>query len=105
MKIQRRGSIFIPSGDTMEIGDTLNLGSGIKVGRGVSLKGPCLIHGNSKIGENSIIGPHASLDNGTEVGDDCNIQNAVVFGLSKIPNHSNVNGIVMYESESFKMEE
>ena len=104
-KVQHRGSIFIPSGDIMEIGDTLDLGSGIKVGRGVSLNGPCLIQGNSKIGENSIIGPHASLDKGTEVGDYCEIQNAVIFGLSKIPTRSKVSGIVMYESESFKMEE
>ena len=104
-KVQHRGSIFIPSGDIMEIGDTLDLGSGIKVGRGVSLNGPCLIQGNSKIGENSIIGPHASLDKGTEVGDNCEIQNAVILGLSKIPNRSKVSGIVMYESESFKMEE
>lgn len=103
-KVQHRGSIFIPSGDTMEIGDTLDLGSGIRVGRGVSLNGPCLIQENSKIGENSIIGPHASLGKGTEVGDDCEIQNAVIFGLSKIPNRSKVSGIVMYESESFKME-
>jgi len=99
------GSIFIPSGDTMEIGDTLDLGSGIRVGRGVSLNGPCLIQGNSKIGENSSIGPNVSLDKGTEVGDDCEIQNAVIFGLSEIPNRSKVSGIVMYESESFKMEE
>lgn len=102
--IQHRGSIFIPKGDIMEIGDTLDLGSGIKVGRGVSLNGPCLIQGNSKIGENSIIGPHASLDKGTEVGDYCEIQNAVVFGLSNIPDRSKVSGIVMYESECFRME-
>jgi len=104
-KVQHHGSIFIPSGDIMEIGDTLDLGSGIKVGHGVSLNGPCLIQGNSKIGENSIIGPHASLGKGTEVGDYCEIQNAVIFGLSKIPNRSKVSGIVMYESESFKLEE
>ena len=105
MKIQHSGSIFIPSGDTMEIGDTLDLGSGIEVSRGVHLKGPCLIHGNSKIGENSIIGPHASLASGTEVGNHCEIQNAVVFGLSKIPNRSRVSSTVIYESESFRMEE
>jgi len=104
-KVQHLGSIFIPSGDIMEIGDTLDLGSGIKVGRGVSLNGPCLIQGNSTIGENSIIGPHASLDKGTEVGDYCEIQNAVIFGLSKIPNRSKVSGIVIYESENYKMEE
>ncbi len=104
-KIQHRGSIFIPSGDTMEIGDTLDLGSGIKVGRGVSLNGPCLIQGNSKIGENCSIGPNASLDKGTEVGDYCEIQNAIIFGLSRIPDRSKVSGIVMYESERFKMEE
>jgi len=105
MKIQHRGSIFFPSGDTMEIGDTLDLGSGIEVSRGVHLKGPCLIFGNSKIGENSIIGPHASLDRGTEVGNNCEIQNAVVFGSSKIPNRSRVSDMVMYGSESFRMEE
>ncbi|MHA1615679.1 MAG: hypothetical protein ACTSYJ_12605, partial [Candidatus Thorarchaeota archaeon] len=104
-KVQHSGSIFIPSGDTMEIGDTLDLESGIKVARGVCLNGPCLIQENSKIGENSIIGPHASLGKGTEVGDYCEIQNTVIFGLSKIPNRSKVSGIVMYESESFKMEE
>ena len=104
-EVKHSGSIFVPSGDIMEIGDTLDLGSGITVGRGVSLNGPCLIQGNSKIGENSIIGPHASLGKGTEVGDHCEIQNAVLFGLSKIPDRSKVSGIVMYESESFKMEE
>ena len=103
--VQHRGAIFVPSGDTMEIGDSLKLESGIEVGKGVSLKGPCLINGKSKIGDNCTIGPFTSLSIGTQVGDNCEIQNAVIFGFSKIPNHSTISDIIMNDSESFTVEE
>lgn len=101
---QSPGSILIPNGDTMDIGDTIVLDSGIEIGEGVSLTGPCLIRENSKIGKNSHIGPNVSLDLGTEVGSDCEIQNAVIYGQSKIPSRSKVHGIIMYESTQFTME-
>jgi NDP-sugar pyrophosphorylase family protein len=104
-KIQHHGAIFVPAGDTMEIGDMLSMESGIKLGKGVSLNGPCLIRGYAEIGENSIIGPYVSLDTGAKVGDHCEIQNAVIIAPSKICNNSRVNDTVMYESESFRMEE
>jgi NDP-sugar pyrophosphorylase family protein len=102
---QYPGSILIPKGDTMDIGDTIILDSGIELGQGVRLIGPCIIRENSKIGKNCHIGPNVSLDLGTEVGSDCEIQNAVIYGRSKISPRSKVHEIIMYESTQFRMEE
>ncbi|MHA1636205.1 MAG: sugar phosphate nucleotidyltransferase [Candidatus Thorarchaeota archaeon] len=103
--VEYHKSIFVPSGDTMEIGDTLHLDSGIEVGKGVCLKGPCLIQKDSTIGQNCIIGPYTVLGAKTHVGNQCEIQNTVIFRQSKIPNHSKLNNIIMSESEIFRMEE
>ena len=98
-------SIFIPSGDVVSIGDELSLSSDIKVGNGVTLKGPCLIQRGSMIGANCVIGPYTSLGISTRIGDNCEIQNAVISGQSRIPNHSKVNDILVNQSEIFRMEE
>ena len=103
--VEYHESIFVPSGDTMEIGDMLHLGSGIEVGKGVCLKGPCLIQKDTTIGQNCTIGPFTSLSTGTQVGNHCEIQHTVIFRQSKIPNHSKLNNIIMSESEIFRMEE
>ncbi|TFH07382.1 MAG: NDP-sugar synthase [Candidatus Thorarchaeota archaeon] len=99
------GSVFIPSGDTMDIGDALSLGSGINIGSGVTLKGPCLIERESSIGANCIIGPFTSLGIRTQIGIQCEIQNVVIFGESKISNHTKLSDILMNESEIFRTEE
>ncbi|MGY5880746.1 MAG: NDP-sugar synthase [Candidatus Thorarchaeota archaeon] len=103
--VQYHGSIFIPSGDTMDIGDTLNLGSGITIGDGVTLNGPCLIERESTIGANCIIGPYTSLGMRTQIGTQCEIRNAIISGQSMIPNHSKLSDILMSESKIFRMEE
>jgi bifunctional UDP-N-acetylglucosamine pyrophosphorylase/glucosamine-1-phosphate N-acetyltransferase len=103
--VKHQKTIFIPSGDTMEIGDTLHLESGIEVGKGVHLKGPCFIQRDTKIGSDSIIGPNASLGVGTSVGNQCEIENAVIFRQSNIPNHSKLHTIVMSASRIHRMEE
>ncbi|MGY5872854.1 MAG: NDP-sugar synthase [Candidatus Thorarchaeota archaeon] len=103
--IDHHESIFISAGDTMEIGDTITLGTGIKIDSGVSLKGPCLIRRNSKIGENSVIGPHASLDRDTVVGNNSEIQNAIIFGRSKVPTGTKVSDIIIYDSKSYRVED
>jgi len=103
--VQHHGSIFIPSGDTMDIGDTLSPGSGITIGNGVTLKGPSLIERESTIGDNCIIGPYTSLGTGTRIGIQCEIQNAVISGQSRIPDHTKLSDILMNESETFRMEE
>jgi len=102
---QYHGSIFIPSGDIMDIGDTLSLESGITIGDGVTLKGPCLIESESTIGANSVIGPYTSLGIGTQIGDQCEIQNAVISGQSRISNHTKLSDILMNGPEIFRMEE
>jgi NDP-sugar pyrophosphorylase family protein len=102
---QNRRSIFIPSGDTMDIGDTLDLESGIRIGDGVTLNGPCLIKRETTIGANSIIGPYTSLGVETKIGDQCEVQNAVVFGQSRIPRHTKLSDILMNESTIFRMED
>jgi len=103
--VQYYGSIFIPSGDTMNIGDTLNLESGIRIGDGVTLKGPSLIGRKSTIGNNCMIGPYTSVGAGTQVGSQCDIQNAVISGQSRIPDHTKLSNILMNDSEAFGMEE
>lgn len=103
--VQYHGSIFIPSGDTMDIGNTLSLGSSIAIGDGVTLKGPSLIGRASTIGDNCIIGPYTSLGIGTQIGVQCEIKNAVISGQSRIPDHTKLSDILMNESETFRMEE
>ena len=98
-------SIFIPSGDTMDIGDMLSLGSGITIGSGVTLNGPCLIERESVIGANCILGPYTSLGRRTQIGVQCEIQNAIISGQSMIPDYTKLSDILMNESEIFRMEE
>jgi len=103
--VEYQESIFVPSGDTMEIGDSLHLGFGIEVGKGAHLKGPCLIQRESTIGTDCVIGPYVSLGAGTHVGNQCEIHNAVIFEQSKIPDNNKLSTIIMSASEIFKMEE
>ncbi|TFG96163.1 NDP-sugar synthase [Candidatus Thorarchaeota archaeon] len=103
--VHSSGTIFIPSGDTMDFGNLLHLGSGIEVGAGVSLKGPSLLLRDSKIGANCTIGPYTSVGIGTQIGDRCEIQNAVISGQSRITDNTKLNDILMNESKIFSMEE
>ena len=99
---QESESIFIPSGDTMEIGDSLSLDSGIFLDKGVLLKGPCLILKKSKIDENAIIGPYASLDEMTQVGPNSHIYETSIFGNSVIPPNSKISKALVYNSKIYQ---
>ena len=91
-------SIFIPSGDAMEVGDSVSISSGISLGSGVSLKGPCLIQRNSQIGENCTIGPNASIGESTIIQPNSIMYDVSVFGNSIILANSKINNAVIYQS-------
>lgn len=100
--IQDSTSIFVPSGDTMEIGDDLSLSSDIILGSGVLLKGPCLIRKNSKIDDNCSIGPYVSISEMTHIGSNCQISDTSIFGSSVITPNSKINNVVVYQSKIYR---
>ncbi|MGY5860188.1 MAG: NDP-sugar synthase [Candidatus Thorarchaeota archaeon] len=96
--IRESDSVFIHTGDTMEIGDNLELASGTSFGKGVQLKGPCLIQKNCMIGDNCIIGPDVSLGENTKIGEHTLIENSIIFGSSPMRLGYPVRNKIIYDN-------
>ncbi len=96
--LRESDSVFVYTGDTMEIGDNLELASGISFGKGVQLKGPCLIQKKCIIEDNCIIGPNASLAENTKIREGTFIEDSVIFGSSTIPAGFKIRNMVVYDS-------
>lgn len=91
-------SVFVPSGDSVEIGDSLTLKSNITLGKGAFLQGPILIASDCKIGKNCKLGPHVTVNSNTTISENCEITDAVIFGESKISSQSNVHRSIIHNS-------
>ena len=97
-------SVFIPSGDSVEVGDSFTLKSNITMGKGTSLQGPVLIASNCEIGEDCKIGPNVTLDSNTALSKGCEVTDTVIFGDSKLSNQSRVHMGVIYNSKRYNAE-
>jgi NDP-sugar pyrophosphorylase family protein len=97
-------SIFIPSGDRIEVGDVLTLKSNIVFGKGTSLQGPVLIGSNSQIGEDCKLGPNVTIDSKTTLSTGCEVRDAVIFGNSNLSPHDRVHRSVIYNSKRYDAE-
>ncbi len=97
-------SVFIPSGDIIEVGDSLVLRSNITLDKGTSLHGPVLITSSSAIGKNCRIGPNVTVASNSTLGDGCEVTDAVIFGESKVSSQSHVHRSVIFRSVGYNME-
>lgn len=97
-------SVFVPSGDSVEVGDSLTLKSNITLSKGTSLQGPVLIASDCTIGENCRLGPNVTIDSNTTLSEGCEITDAVIFGESKISSQSRVHRSIIYSSARYNAE-
>jgi NDP-sugar pyrophosphorylase family protein len=97
-------SVFIPSGDSIEVGDSLVLRSNITLDKGTCLHGPVLITSNSTIGRDCKIGPNVTVASNSTLGDGCEVTDAVIFGESKVSSQSRVHRSVIFRSVGYSLE-
>jgi glucose-1-phosphate thymidylyltransferase len=97
-------SVFIPSGDSIEVGDSLVLRSNITLDKGTSLHGPVLITSNNTIGKDCKLGPNVTVTSNSTLGDGCEVTDAVIFGESKVSSQSRVHRSVIFRSVGYNME-
>ncbi len=90
-------TIFVPSGDTIEISDRMNLAADIVVHPGVSLVGPLVISRESRIASNAIVGPYVSVGTGSSIGEECTISNSILFDSVVAPANRTLDGVVVHE--------
>ena len=97
-------SVFIPSGDSVEVGDSLTLKSNITLSKGTSLQGPVLIASDCTIGEDCKLGPNVTIDSKTTLAEGCEITDVVIFGESKVSSQSRVHKSIIYNSIRYSTE-
>jgi glucose-1-phosphate thymidylyltransferase len=97
-------SVFIPSGDSIEVGDRLVLRSNITLDKGTSLHGPVLITSNNTIGKDCKLGPNVTVASNSALGDGCEVTDAVIFGESKVSPQSRLHRSVIFRSVGYNME-
>ena len=101
---QETESVFIHSGDSIEVGDSFTLKSNITLGNGTSLQGPVLIASGCTIGEDCKIGPNVTIDSNTTLSKGCEVTDTVIFGESKLSTQSRVHMSVIYDSKRYTTE-
>jgi NDP-sugar pyrophosphorylase family protein len=97
-------SVFIPSGDSIEVGDILQLRSNITLGKGTTLQGPVIITSSCEIGENCKIGPNVTIASNTTLSNGCEVTDALIFGNSKVSSQSRVHRHIIYRSIKYDLE-
>lgn len=97
-------SIFVPSGDSVEVGDILTLKSNIVFGKGTSLEGPVLIASDCLIGDDCKLGPNVTIDSETTLSKGCEVRDAVIFGKSNLSTQDRVYRSVIYNSKRYDAE-
>jgi NDP-sugar pyrophosphorylase family protein len=91
-------SVFVPSGEDIEVSDRLLLKSNITLGSGTSLQGPVLLSPNCEIGDYCRVGPNVTVSSNTTLSTGCEISDAVIFGISKVSSQSRAHKTVIYDS-------
>ncbi|MHA2396114.1 MAG: NTP transferase domain-containing protein [Candidatus Thorarchaeota archaeon] len=97
-------SVFIPSGDSIEVGDSLTLSSNITLGKGTSLRGPVFVASNCNIGEDCKLGPNVTIASNTTLSEGCRVTDAVIFGESNVSSQSRVHRRVIFRSIGYNAE-
>ena len=96
------GSVFIPTGDTMDIGETIILPSGIVLESGVQIIGPSFIAPGCKVGSHCVIGPVVSLEMNAMVGSNSNVRESLLLGGSQVRTGTNLTGSVVHGIDVFQ---
>ncbi|MFX0044703.1 MAG: NTP transferase domain-containing protein [Candidatus Hermodarchaeota archaeon] len=89
--------IFVQAGRTFYADDSRESLPQDLVGHGTRIVGPVLISPDSVVGSRCIVGPNASLSEGTRAEDDCQIENAVLFGHALVPKKARVRSAIVYD--------
>ncbi|UCH04907.1 MAG: NDP-sugar synthase [Candidatus Thorarchaeota archaeon] len=89
--------LFVQAGRTFYADDIREPALQDLVGHGTRVVGPVLISPDSVVGPRCIVGPNASLSEGTKVEDDCQIENAVLFGRALVPKKARVQSAILYD--------
>jgi NDP-sugar pyrophosphorylase family protein len=97
MKASPEVGLFVEAGHTLRADDIRESVSQALLGHGTSIVGPVLICPHSVVGSNCIVGPNASLSEGTKVEDDCQIENAVLFGSALVPRKARIQSAIVYD--------
>ncbi len=97
-------SVFIPTGDSIEVGDSFTLKSNITLGKGTSLQGPVLIASDCTVGEDCKVGPNVTIGSNTVLSKGCEVTDTVIFGESKLSTQSRVHMSVIYNSKRYTAE-
>nr|KXH72845.1 MAG: hypothetical protein AM324_00560 [Candidatus Thorarchaeota archaeon SMTZ1-83] len=88
--------LFIRPGRTFHADDHRGPASQTLLGPGTRIVGPVLISPDSKVGSRCLVGPSVSLSEHTEVEDDCQIENAVLFGRGSVRKKSRIQDAIVY---------
>jgi NDP-sugar pyrophosphorylase family protein len=97
-------SIFIPSGDSIEIGNTLKLKSNITLGKGTIIRGSVVITASCEIGENCRIGPNVTIASNSSISNSCEVTNTIIFGESKVSSQSRIDRQIIHNSLGYNVE-
>lgn len=97
-------SVFIPSGESIEVGHGLALRSNITVNKGALLKGPILITPKCTIEKQCRVGPNVTIASNTTLSKGCEVTDAIIFGGSKVSSDSRVHRKVIFRSIGYDVE-
>jgi NDP-sugar pyrophosphorylase family protein len=89
--------LFVQAGRTFHADDSRESASQVLLGHGTRVVGPVLISFDSEVGSRCLVGPNVSLSEGTKVEDDCQIDNAVLFGGALVPKKTRVKSAIVYD--------
>jgi len=89
--------LFVQAGRTFSADDSRESTSQALLGHGTRIVGPVLISPSSEVGSRCIVGPNVSLSEGTKVEDDCQIDNAVLFGDALVPKKARVQSAIVFD--------
>jgi NDP-sugar pyrophosphorylase family protein len=102
--LQKAGSVFVPSGDSIEVGNSVELKSNILIGQGTTLQGPVLIHSDCKIDSECKVGPNVSISSNTTISRGCEVKDSVISGDSVLPAESRVQMSIIHNSRRYSSE-
>ena len=102
--VSGEGSVYVPSGDRIELGDTLTLKTNIKLEKGTTIIGPVLVLSGCHISENCTLGPNVTIDSNITLSRGCVVSDAVIFGGTKISSQRHIHRSIIYRSIEYDVE-
>lgn len=89
--------LFVQAGRILNADDCRESSSEALVGNETHIVGPVLISPDSTVGSRCLLGPNVSLSEGAKVEDDCQVENAVLFGRAIVPRKARIQSAIVYD--------